>query len=104
MTLLLRRAALLNMPLNALTIPHILARKRDTDITMRITQFYAALDEEDHKDSQNKENASSGKPSSGKQSKRTKRKYIGPTHLRALTIAQRELIVRDGLGDREPSV
>ena len=29
---------------------------------------------------------------------------MGPTHPRALTIAQRERIIRNGLGDREPSV
>jgi len=29
---------------------------------------------------------------------------IGPTHPRALTISQRELVVKIGLGDREPSV
>jgi condensin complex subunit 3 len=32
------------------------------------------------------------------------RKLIGPTHPRALSIKQRELIVKNGLGDREPTV
>ncbi len=31
-------------------------------------------------------------------------KVMGPTHPRALTISQREQIVKDGLGDREASV
>jgi condensin complex subunit 3 len=31
-------------------------------------------------------------------------KIIGPTHPRALSIQQRELVVRNGLGDREPAV
>ncbi|KAM6503308.1 Nuclear condensing complex subunit [Amanita muscaria] len=129
-----RRAALLNMLPNALTIPHILARTRDTDTTMRklvysaILDHNATLDEEDHKDApkvrtkeenelvasgidedvkpdlNSLENDGSGKSSTGKQNKQMKRRYIGPTHPRALSIAQRELIVRNGLGDRESSV
>ncbi|PFH49328.1 hypothetical protein AMATHDRAFT_147847 [Amanita thiersii Skay4041] len=88
-----RRAALLNMPLNEFTIPHILDRTRDTDVPMRklvysaILERNTTLDDEDHKDAQ--------KGSS---------MHIGPTHPRVLKIAQREIIVRNGLGDRDPSV
>ncbi|KAF8635378.1 hypothetical protein AX15_000383 [Amanita polypyramis BW_CC] len=125
-----RRAALLNMPLTPLTIPHILARTRDTDVTMRklvysaVLEFNALLDEEDHKASQKvrtKEenelvavgmgedvnsdvNKAIDKTKPGKQKNQAKARHIGPTHPRVLTIAQRELIVRNGLGDREPTV
>lgn len=128
-----RRAALLNMSLTSLTIPHILARTRDTDITMRklvysaVLEYNATLDEEDHKDAQkirtkeenelaaagieedvkpdlNSLNNASDKSKTGKRNAQAKAKDIGPTHPKVFTIAQRELIVRNGLGDREPSV
>lgn len=120
------------MPLTSLTIPHILARTRDTDITMRklvysaVLEYNATLDEEDHKDAQkvrtkeenelaaagiedvkpdvNSLNNASDKSKTGKHNAQTKAKDIGPTHPRVFSIAQRELIVRNGLGDREPSV
>src|SRR6266550_7627332 len=117
------------MPLTPLTMPHILERTRDTDVSMRklvyssVLEYNAALDEEDHKDAQkvrtkeenelaalgieedvkpdvNSLNKASDKSKAGQ----TKAKDMGPTHPRALTIAQRELIVRNGLGDREPIV
>lgn len=89
-----------------------------------VLEFNATLDEEDHKDAQKartkeeNELAAAGvdedvrpgvkkgidKTKSGKQKNQVKARHIGPTHPRALTIAQRELIVRNGLGDREPSV
>lgn len=122
------------MPLILPTIPHILDRTRDTDVTMRklvysaILEYNATLDHDDHKDAQkvrtkeenelaaagldedikpdvnSLDNASGGKSSTGKRNDRWKTKHMGPTHPRALTIAQREHIVRNGLGDREPSV
>lgn len=62
----------------------ILNRTRDTDTTIRKLVYSAILEKnvtiEDNDQT------------------------IGPTHPRALSIAQRELIIRNGLGDREPSV
>ena len=121
------------MPLTSLTISHILARTRDTDITMRklvysaVLEYNATLDEEDHKDAQkvrtkeenelaaagieedvkpdiNSLNNASDKSKTGRHNAQTKAKDMGPTHPRVFTIAQRELIIRNGLGDREPSV
>ena len=114
-------------------MPHILERTRDTDVPMRklvysaVLEYNATLDEEDHKDAQkvrtkeenelaaagieedvkpdvNGLNKAIDKSKAGKRNGQTKAKDMGPTHPRALTIAQRELIVRNGLGDREPSV
>jgi condensin complex subunit 3 len=77
-----RRAVLLNIPLNpTTTLAPILARSRDTDTTIRKLVYSAILEP----------NTQQGDA-------------IGTTHPRALTIAQREVIVRNGLGDREPSV
>jgi condensin complex subunit 3 len=78
-----RRAALLNIPINTPTIPHILDRTRDTDATVRKLVYTAVLEP----------NVQQGETTN-----------MGPAHPRALTIAQRELIVRSGLGDREQSV
>ncbi|KAK2461194.1 hypothetical protein APHAL10511_006721 [Amanita phalloides] len=121
-----RRAALLNLPQIPLTIPHILARTRDTDVMMRKLVYSAVLEnnatliegtekamsnekgtislEEDVKPDVNSLNKVTDKSKMGKRRKPIKAKYMGPTHPRALTIAQREVIVRNGLGDREPSV
>lgn len=77
-----RRAVLLNVPINSTTYPHILARTRDTDTILRkfvyshVLESNVLIEEND----------------------------IGTTYPRALTIAQRELIIRNGLGDREPTV
>ena len=78
-----RRAALLNLPINNKTLPLILDRTRDTDDTNRKLIYNAVLEA----------NVTQGKT-----------EIIGPTHPRALTIAQRELIVKNGLGDRVPAV
>ncbi|EDR03702.1 chromosome condensation complex protein [Laccaria bicolor S238N-H82] len=72
-----RRAALLNLPINEKTLPLILDRTRDTDDTNRKLVYNAVLEA----------NVTQG-----------------PTDPRALTIAQRELIVKNGLGDRVPAV
>ncbi|KAL7422917.1 chromosome condensation complex Condensin, subunit G [Cryptotrichosporon argae] len=69
-----RRAALYNLPRNATTLPLILARTRDVDPILRRTVFQGSL-------------SAAALPDA-----------------RILTIAQREEIVRNGLGDREPAV
>jgi condensin complex subunit 3 len=68
-----RRAALLQVPLNASTLNAVLSRTRDTDVLTRKLVYSAVF--------------------------QTK---LG--HPCQLTIAQREQLVKDGLGDREPSV
>ncbi|KAG6819105.1 hypothetical protein H0H93_015408 [Arthromyces matolae] len=78
-----RRAALLNLHPMPTTIPAILDRMRDTDTTMRKLVYSAVLEK----------HATIGDTDE-----------MGPTHPRALTIAQREQIIRSGLGDREPTV
>ncbi|KAG5353772.1 hypothetical protein C0989_002555 [Termitomyces sp. Mn162] len=79
-----RRAAVLNIPIDDTTIDAILDRTRDVDITIRKLVYSAILEK----------NVTVGDND----------QIMGPTHPRALTIAQRELIIRNGLGDREPSV
>lgn len=78
-----RRAALLNIPLANHTLPAILARSRDTDTVIRRLVYSAVLEKNC--------TTPDGSP-------------MGPLHPRVLTIAQRELIIRNGLGDREPAV
>ncbi|KZT24842.1 hypothetical protein NEOLEDRAFT_1134516 [Neolentinus lepideus HHB14362 ss-1] len=80
-----RRAVLLNTQINPVTLPNVLARTRDTDIVVR-RLVYTVL--ENH--CIPPDEAASG--------------ALGATDPRVLSIAQRELIVRNGLGDREPSV
>lgn len=79
-----RRAALLNVPPTKQTLPALLARGRDVDITTRKLVYSAVL--EPHCVSEDGD------------------AEIGITHPRALTIAQRELVVQNGLGDREGGV
>ncbi|OXC68612.1 hypothetical protein AYX13_02817 [Cryptococcus neoformans] len=69
-----RRAALYNFPRTPVSLPHILARTRDVDPILRRTVFAGVFSAEALPDP------------------------------RILTIAQREEVVRNGLGDREPSV
>ncbi|KAH9930472.1 nuclear condensing complex subunit [Epithele typhae] len=77
-----RRSALQSLPLSPSVLPHILTRTRDVDPSIRkavyahVLEKYCTVSE----------------------------KAIGFTHPRILTVAQRELIVRNGLGDREPTV
>ncbi|KAF8424272.1 nuclear condensing complex subunit [Boletus edulis BED1] len=78
-----RRAALLNIPIAKHTLPCILARSRDTDTVMRRLVYSAVLEK----------NCTTPDGS-----------VMGPLHPRVLAISQRELIVRNGLGDREPAV
>ncbi|WRT70673.1 uncharacterized protein IL334_007671 [Kwoniella shivajii] len=69
-----RRAALYNLPRTPTTLPHILARTRDVDPILRRTVYAGSL-------------SASALPDA-----------------RVLSIAQREEIVRNGLGDREGNV
>jgi condensin complex subunit 3 len=73
-----RRATLVNIPVNSTSLPAILVRARDTETTIRKLLYSSVLD--------------------GAASDRT------AAHPRTLTIAQRELLVRHGLGDREKTV
>lgn len=68
-----RRAALLNTPLTAASLPLLLTRTRDTDPITRKLMYSVVL-------------------------------RLKLQHPRQLTLAQREQIVKDGLGDREPGV
>ena len=78
-----RRAVLQNLPLGPQTLPALLDRSRDVDATIRKLVYTHVLEKYCH-------------PSDFGQ--------VGFTHPRALSIAQREMIVRNGLGDREESV
>jgi condensin complex subunit 3 len=78
-----RRAALLNIPVTAQTLPAVLARTRDIDMTVRRLVYGSVL------------LAHADLPDEA---------MPGAAHPRVLTIAQREQIVRNGLGDREPAV
>lgn len=69
-----RRAALYNLPRTPATLAVILARTRDVDPILRRTVYQGSL-------------SAAGLPDA-----------------RVLTIAQREEVVRNGLGDRDPSV
>ncbi|KAH9837531.1 nuclear condensing complex subunit [Rhodofomes roseus] len=77
-----RRMALLNLPLTPATLAPILARTRDTDPVVRKLVYSHILEPRTLTDAGE----------------------VGLTHPRALTIAQREAIVRNGLGDREDNV
>ncbi|KAI0266182.1 nuclear condensing complex subunit [Gloeopeniophorella convolvens] len=78
-----RRSALLNTAVTAASLPAVLARTRDLDTTVRRLVYGSVL----LRDADVPDDAPPG-----------------AAHPRALTIAQRELIVRNGLGDREPAV
>lgn len=80
-----RRAALLNLPIGPDTLPAILSRTRDVDSTVRRLVYHSVLEPNcviEHDGGMS----------------------VGVSHPRALTIAQREQIIRNGLGDREDSV
>ncbi|KAG2088380.1 nuclear condensing complex subunit, partial [Suillus discolor] len=78
-----RRAALLNIPLSSATLDAVLGRTRDIDTIMRKLVYFAILIQHCF--------ASEGSA-------------MGLVHPRVLTISQREFIIRNGLGDREPAV
>ncbi|PIL28240.1 hypothetical protein GSI_09652 [Ganoderma sinense ZZ0214-1] len=79
-----RRAVITKLRASTPVLPDILARTRDTDATNRKLVYTHVL-----------EKHCTGSSDDAR---------VGFTHPRALTIAQRELIVRNGLGDREDSV
>ncbi|KIM49317.1 hypothetical protein M413DRAFT_438505, partial [Hebeloma cylindrosporum] len=81
-----RRTVLLAIPINPHTLPRLLERTMDTDVTIRKLLYSAVLE---------KRTTLGGDDGP---------KAFGPTHPRILSIAQRELIIRNGLGDREPQV
>ncbi|PSR90834.1 hypothetical protein PHLCEN_2v4803 [Hermanssonia centrifuga] len=87
-----RKAALVNLPPSPLTLAALLSRSRDVDPTIRKLVYSAVLEP----------NCVINKPSSEGQEQTVE--GVGLTHPRVLSIAQRELIVRNGLGDREESV
>ncbi|KAJ6631026.1 nuclear condensing complex subunit [Mycena sp. CBHHK59/15] len=71
-----RRATMLNIPVGPASLPALLTRTRDTDTTIRKLIYSSVLDGA----------------------------AANSAHPHTLTIAQRELLVRNGLGDREKSV
>ncbi|KAH9848970.1 nuclear condensing complex subunit [Lenzites betulinus] len=81
-----RRAALTTLPPNPQILPALLARSRDVDATIRKLVYTNVLEK------------------FCLPTDRAGATTVGFTHPRALTIAQREMIVRNGLGDREESV
>ena len=81
-----RRAAVTYLPATPYTLPALLARTRDVDAATRRLVYVNVLE---------KYCTGIGEDS---------RTRVGFTHPRALTIAQREQIVRNGLGDREQVV
>ncbi|KAJ7454809.1 nuclear condensing complex subunit [Mycena latifolia] len=71
-----RRATMLNIPISSTSLPALLSRSRDTETTIRKLLYSSVLD-------------GAAKASA---------------HPKTLTVAQRELLVRNGLGDREKTV
>jgi condensin complex subunit 3 len=83
-----RRTVIMNVPLNSRTIPAILGRTRDVDQSIRKLVFGQIL----AKNVLEQEQGENVPPS------------IGPTHPRNLTVPQREMIIKNGLGDRDITV
>ncbi|KAF9648455.1 ARM repeat-containing protein [Thelephora ganbajun] len=81
-----RRAALVNIHVTVDTIPHLLTRTRDLDSNVRKHTYSTVLER----------NCSIGE---GEDSK-----SVGHAHPRFLSIEHREMVIKHGLGDREPSV
>jgi condensin complex subunit 3 len=81
-----RRAALVNIHVTADTIPHLLTRTRDLDSGVRKHTYSTVLER----------NCGIGE---GEDSK-----TVGHAHPRFLSIEHREMVIKHGLGDREPSV
>ncbi len=79
--------SLISIPVAPQSLPILLSRTRDVDPTVRKFVYSVALN-----------------PDKAGTSEVKSELEIGVTHPRALTIAQRELIVRHGLGDREEVV
>ncbi|KAJ8693485.1 chromosome condensation complex Condensin, subunit G [Pleurotus ostreatus] len=85
-----RRAALLNTPVTEKTLPVILDRMRDVDPTVRKMVFANVLATNITQRVQTEEGE--------------EEEVMGPTHPKAMKISERELIVQNGLGDREVGV
>jgi condensin complex subunit 3 len=81
-----RRTALLVIPVNTQTLPCVLERTVDSDITIRKLLYSVVLDK-----------LTTVEGEDGK-------KTFGPTHPRNLSPVQREAIIRNGLGDRDRQV
>ena len=81
-----RRAALVNINVTADTIPYLLTRTRDLDSGVRKHTYSSVLER----------NCGIGE---GEDSK-----SVGDAHPRFLSIEHREMVIKHGLGDREPSV
>lgn len=81
-----RRAALVNIHVTADTIPHLLTRTRDLDSNVRKHTYSTVLER----------NCNIGEGEDNKS--------VGNAHPRFLSIEHREMVIRHGLGDREPSV
>ena len=81
-----RRAALVNIHVTADTIPHLLTRTRDIDSGVRKHTYSTVLERNS--------NIGEGEDS----------KLVGHAHPRFLSIEHREMVIKHGLGDREPSV
>jgi condensin complex subunit 3 len=83
-----RRAALVNIPPNPRTIPAMLARTRDVDPNVRKLVYSTVLEPNCTivTDAESKDEA------------------MGPSHPRVFSIEQREVVIRNGLGDREEAV
>ena len=81
-----RRAALVNIRVTADTIPHLLTRTRDLDSGVRKHAYSTVLER----------NCGIGEGEDGK--------TVGDAHPRFLSIEHREMVIKHGLGDREPSV
>lgn len=81
-----RRAALVNIHVTADTIPHLLTRTRDLDSGVRKHTYSTVLERNC--------NVGEGEDS----------KSVGHAHPRFLSIEHREVVIKHGLGDREPSV
>lgn len=93
----MRRAALINLLPNEQVLPTVLARTRDIDPTVRKLVYSNVL--EQHCLVRNP-----AQPQTKQEDDTIAEQVMGITHPRALTITWRELIVRNGLGDREENV
>lgn len=95
-----RRATLANLPINPRTIPAMLARTRDVDPVVRKLVYTSVLEPHCTTSSPSPSSSSPSAPSESEVLTET----MGPTHPRVFSIEQRELVVRNGLGDREEGV
>lgn len=81
---------MLNIPVTHITLPQILTRTRDIEISIRITLYAVIL--------------SPRRVSNARSARTSPHNLSHLSHPRHLAIAQRERVVSDGLGDREDKV